>query len=114
MFVSRNTDAKLNKTKELQAEHPVVRKHPETGEKVLYVNYGHTVRFKGMTERESVPILNYLYKHQIRPEFCCSFRWKKGSIAFWDNRSTQHNPINDYDGHKRIMHRVTIAGDNPF
>ena len=108
------TDAKLNKTKKLQAEHPVVRTHPETGAKILYVNYGHTIRFKGMTEEESAPILNYLYKHQSRPEFCCAFRWKKGSIAFWDNRSTQHNPINDYDGHKRVMHRVTIAGDSPY
>ena len=74
----------------------------------------HTIRFKGMTEEESTPILSYLFKHQTQPEFCCSFRWKVGSVAFWDNRSTQHNPINDYDGYKRVMHRITIAGDRPF
>tara|TARA_Y100001960_G_C14637783_1_gene809169 strand:- start:264 stop:1094 length:831 start_codon:yes stop_codon:yes gene_type:complete len=107
------TDAKLKHNNELRAEHPVVRTHPETGEKILYVNYGHTIKFKDMTEQESAPILDYLFKHQSRPEFCCSFRWKVGSIAFWDNRSTQHNPINDYDGYTRVMHRVTIAGDRP-
>ncbi len=100
-------------TNDLSAQHPVVRTHPETGEKILYVNYGHTIRFENMTEEESSPILSYLFKHQRRPEFCCSFRWKVGSIAFWDNRSTQHNPVNDYDGYKRVMHRVTIAGDRP-
>ncbi len=107
------TDAKVADDTELIGEHPVVRTHPETGRKALYVNFGHTVRFKGMTEDESTPILEYLYAHQTRPEFTCCFRWRPGSIAFWDNRSTQHNPINDYHGHKRVMHRITIAGDKP-
>jgi taurine dioxygenase len=107
------TDAKVGKNTELRAEHPVVRTHPETGEKVLYVNYGHTVGFKGMTEAESAPILEYLFGHQRRPEFTCQFRWQPGSIAFWDNRATQHNPLNDYHGFKRVMHRITIAGDRP-
>lgn len=66
-----------------------------------------------MTEAESAPLLHYLFAHQQRPEFNCRFRWEVGSIAFWDNRCTQHNPINDYDGHRRIMHRVTLAGDKP-
>lgn len=107
------TGAKVERGKELRAEHPVVRTHPETGEKVLYVNYGHTVGFKDMTETESAPILEYLFEHQRRPEFTCRFQWTPGSIAFWDNRATQHNPLNDYHGYKRVMHRITIAGDRP-
>ena len=105
--------AKVEKGKELRAEHPVVRTHPETGEKILYVNYGHTVGFVGMTEAESAPILDYLFAHQRQPEFSCRFKWEPGSIAFWDNRATQHNPLNDYHGFKRVMHRITIAGDRP-
>ncbi|MEK9726165.1 MAG: TauD/TfdA family dioxygenase, partial [Rhodospirillaceae bacterium] len=107
------TDAKVSEDTELIGEHPVVRTHPETGRKLLYVNYGHTVRFKGMTEEESAPILDFLFRHLSRPEFTCCFRWHPGSIAFWDNRATQHNPVNDYHGHKRVMHRITIAGDRP-
>ena len=84
--------------KEYVSEHPVVRTHPETGRKALYINGGHTVRFKGMTEEESAPLLNYLFAHQARPELTCRFRWEVGSLAFWDNRCAQHNPINDYHG----------------
>jgi len=95
------------------AEHPVVRTHPETGRKALYVNSGHTLRFAGWTEEESAPILNFLYQHQTRPEFTCRFAWQPGSIALWDNRCTQHNPVNDYHGYRRVMHRITLAGDVP-
>ena len=108
-----NSLSKVSGSSELKAEHPVVRTHPETGRKALYVNLAHTLRFKGMTEMESTPILNFLYHHQTRPEFTCCFRWHPGSIAFWDNRCTQHNPVNDYNGHKRVMHRISIAGDKP-
>jgi taurine dioxygenase len=105
--------AKAEAKKEYISEHPVVRTHPETGRKALYVNVGHTVRFKDMTEEESAPILNYLFQHQTRPEFTCRFNWRPGSIAFWDNRCVLHNPVNDYHGYRRIMHRVTLAGDRP-
>ena len=100
-------------SEEISASHPVVRTHPETGRKALYVNSGHTTHFDGMTVEESAPLLSYLFAHQIRPEFTCRFRWQPGSIAFWDNRAAQHNPINDYHGFRRLMNRITLAGDTP-
>ena len=95
------------------AEHPAVRTHPETGRKCLYVNVAHTSHFKGMTEKESAPILNHLFEHQVKVEFTCRFRWRVGSLAFWDNRAAQHNPINDYHGYRRVMRRITLAGECP-
>jgi len=106
---SMREDAK----KEYVGEHPVVRTHPETGRKALYINVGHTLRFKDMTVEESAPILRYLFQHQTRPEFTCRFTWKVGSLAFWDNRCALHNPVNDYHGYRRVMHRITLAGDKP-
>jgi taurine dioxygenase len=91
----------------------VVRTHPETGRKALYVNLGHTERFKDWSEEESRALLEYLFAHQVRPELTCRLRWAPGSLAFWDNRCTQHNPVNDYHGYRRVMHRVTLAGDVP-
>ena len=106
---SKNPQAR----KDYLAEHPAVRTHPETGRKALYVNVAHTVRFKDMSEEESAPILDFLFRHQIRPEFTCRFHWEPGSIAFWDNRCAQHNPVNDYHGYRRLMHRITLKGDKP-
>jgi taurine dioxygenase len=109
----RMKDSAREARRDYVAAHPVVRRHPETGRRALYVNVAHTVRFDGMTEDESAPLLDYLFRHQIRPEFTCRFRWRPGSIAFWDNRCAQHNAINDYHGHRRLLHRLTLAGDPP-
>lgn len=96
-----------------EAVHPVVRTHPETGRKSLYVNVAHTERFDGMTIEESRPLLEFLFQHQVRPEFTCRFVWKPGSIAMWDNRCAMHNPVNDYHGFRRMMHRITLRGERP-
>jgi len=107
------SDGRADAKKDYVSEHPVVRTHPETGRKALYVNVAHTVRFAGMTEEESAPLLHFLFQHQVRPEFTCRFAWQPGSLAFWDNRCVQHNPVNDYHGFRRLMHRITLAGDTP-
>ncbi len=99
--------------REYRAEHPVVRTHPETARKALYVNVAHTVGIKGMTEVESAPLLQFLFTHQIKAEFTCRFVWQQHSLAFWDNRCLQHNPVNDYHGFRRVMHRITLRGDTP-
>jgi len=124
------------KAADFAACHPAIRTHPETGKRGLYVNAAHTARFDGWTEEESAPLLKYLFERQVRPEYTCRFRWEAGSIAFWyvnlhgtlcsrdsivgctdrcrDNRTVLHNPINDYHGHRRSMHRITLAGDRPY
>lgn len=92
------------------AVHPVVVRHPESGRKILYVNPGFTTHFEGWTQKESRSLLDYLYAHAARPEFHTRFQWRKGSIAFWDNRATWHFAINDYHGERRLMHRITLEG----
>lgn len=99
--------------KELSALHPVVRRHDESGQPALYVNYPFTWAFEGMSREESLPLLSQLVQHATRPEFCCRFRWQKGSLAFWDNRCTMHYACNDYQGYRREMHRITVAGQRP-
>lgn len=92
------------------AVHPVVITHPDSGLKALYVNPGFTLRFDGWTDEESKPLLDFLYRHAAKPEFGCRFAWRNGSIAFWDNRSTWHYAVNDYQGERRLMHRITVEG----
>ena len=111
---SRNDDTvgriRNSETANQDALHPVIIKHPETGRKALYVNPTFTLGLDGWTDVESKPLLEYLYEHATKPEFTCRFKWEKGSIAFWDNRSTWHLAINDYHGERRLMHRITIEG----
>lgn len=90
---------------------PVVRVHPVTGRKALFVNPVYTQRFEGMGEDESRPLLNYLFGHATRAEFTCRLRWAPGTLAVWDNRCLLHLAINDYDGSRRLLHRTTVAGE---
>ncbi len=96
-----------------RAEHPVVRTHPVTGRKALYVNRGFTRRIVGLPLDEGHAILEYLYQHAANPLFQCRFRWRENSVAFWDNRCTQHRALWDYWPHTRSGHRVTIRGERP-
>jgi taurine dioxygenase len=93
----RNTD----KADSIEALHPVVRTHPETGRKALYINRAHTVRFDGMTDDESKPLIEFLTDHATRPEYTCRVRWRPGTLTVWDNRCTQHFAVNDYFGQRR-------------
>lgn len=93
-----------------EASHPLVRTHFDSGRKSLYFG-GHTMHIDGMTRAESAPILKYLHTHATRPEYLCRVGWALNSLAIWDNRCVQHYAVNDYEGQRRRMHRITIAGD---
>jgi taurine dioxygenase len=98
---------------ETEAAHPLVRTHPQTGRKSIYIS-NHTQTLDGFNDAEAQPILAFLRAHAVEPESTCRFRWEVGSLAIWDNRCTQHRALNDYHGKRRRMHRITIAGDTPF
>jgi taurine dioxygenase len=93
--------------------HPAVTTHPETGRRALFVNPTYSERFDGWSVADSAPLLQYLFTHCTRDAFTCRFRWTANTLAIWDNRCTQHNALNDYDGHRREMHRTTVAGTTP-
>lgn len=112
-YNAQNTDGgRIGNVQATRGEvvHPVAIIHPESGRKALYVNPAFTLRFVGWSAEDSQPLLQHLYRHATRPEFCCRFRWAPGSVAMWDNRATWHYAANDYHGERRLMHRVTVAG----
>ncbi len=96
------------------AEHPIVRTHPETGRRTIYVNRAFTCGINGMKDEEAGPLLASLYRTATVPDVQCRFRWAPGSVAFWDNRATQHCVSNDFLPHRRVMERVTVVGDRPY
>lgn len=101
------------KSASLSGCHPVIRTHPETGRKTLYASPGHSRYFDGWSENESAALLSYIHNHQTKEEFQCRHVWQQGDVAIWDNRCTLHYPVNDYHGHRRLLHRITLKGDKP-
>jgi taurine dioxygenase len=95
------------------ASHPIVRTHPATGRKILYVNPTFTADIEGVPPAEGDAVLNFLFAHQAKPEFQCRWRWQQGDVAIWDNRATHHYAIADYGNANRVIHRVTLEGEAP-
>ena len=112
-LIARGTATRLNTAGATPqyASHPVVIRHPVTGRKSLFVNRAYTLRFDGWTDEESAPLLEYLFAHGQRPEFQIRFKWSPGCVAFWDNIQVWHYAANDYQGQRRIMHRVAVQGE---
>ena len=107
-------DAVQAEIETFESEHPVVRTHPETGQKALYVSKSHTLRFKDMTVEESTPLIDYLSTFAVLPEFTCRVDWQPQTLVIWDNRCTKHLAVDDYAGQRRRMHRVTVEGVKPL
>ena len=95
------------------SRHPLVRTHPVTGEKALYVDETYAQGIDGLTPEEAQPILDFLVRHVSQASFSCRLRWEAGTIALWDNRLAIHQAFNDYDGHRRVMYRTTVEGEVP-
>ena len=93
--------------------HPVVRTHPVTGRKALFISPVYTVGIEGMAPNAADPLLAELYKHLVQDQFIYRHRWRPGMVVIWDNRCTMHNALGGYDGHRRVMHRTTVAGEAP-
>jgi taurine dioxygenase len=92
-----------------EMRHPAIFEHPESGRKAIFLNPIYTTRIDGMSEHESAPILEAVYKHCTRPDFCCRLRWSPGTVVVWDNRTTLHYAVNDYDGARRLLYRTTFG-----
>jgi taurine dioxygenase len=102
--------ANLDRAEELSL-HPIVRTHPQTDKKALYISSGHLAKFENMTLEESKPLLDFLREHASQPDFTCRVQYRKGTLVLWDNRCTQHRALNDYHGERRVMHRLTIGSN---
>ena len=107
---SRHVFVRHDDDLQTDAVHPVIITHPISGRKALYVNPQFTVQIEGWTKEESQPLLQYLYQHGMQPHFTCRIRWEQDSIGIWETRATWHCAINDYHGHRRLMHRITLEG----
>jgi taurine dioxygenase len=107
------TISRGNPEADVERSHPVVRLHPESGRRALFLNPIYTTRFDGMEEQESRPLLDALYAEATRPEYSCRFQWSNGSVAVCDNRCTMHLAVNDYDGYRRLLYRTTVGGERP-
>jgi taurine dioxygenase len=107
------TTQNIDNADAFESHHPIVRTHPDTGRKSLYLSPLHTARFDGFTEEESRPLIQFLGNLCVRPELTCRVRWEPGQLTIWDNRTTLHNAINDYHGYRREMRRLTVGPEVP-
>jgi len=107
------TQQNVDRADGFESKHPIVRTHPETGRKSLYLSSLHTIRLDGFTEEESKPLIDWLNDHCVEPDFSCRVRWEPGQLTIWDNRTTLHNAINDYPGARRQMRRLTVGAESP-
>ncbi len=112
--VAKGLKYEISEEHRREVEHPLVRVHATTGKKSLFLSGNYLMRFKGMTEKESLPLINFLTEHSTRAELTCRFRWSKGSLTLLDNRCTNHFAVNDYYGFRREMHRLIMHGERPL